>query len=143
MGLIGDEWFFPTSAPPGFKEIAEALAARTGLEVLCEDDPDPCWLDVPLLKERLLRMDPHPDRVVVHGFFPPNPYLWTQLDKVMTGLGATASRYPGNWTPDADIVDLDRPWAELSRGQRFALRRGQIYGWRPFDFLLRNGGGKT
>jgi hypothetical protein len=143
VGLIRGEWLFTTSTPPGLKEIAEAFAARTGLEVRCDDDTDPGWLDIPLLNESLFDLEYHPpDRVVLHSFIPAHPYLWTQLDKVMIGLGATASSDPCAWTPDALSDSLDRPWATLTRKQRFALRRRAIGGWRPFDFLLRNGGGK-
>ena len=115
MGLIRGEWIFTTSTPPGLKEIAEALVARTGLEVRCDSDADPCWLDIPLLKQRLFDLDHFPDRVVVHSFIPAHPYLWAQLGKVMIGFGATASSDPCAREPDSQSAGLDQPWAKLTK----------------------------
>lgn len=142
MGLIRGEWHFTDTTPPSLEEIAEALAARTGLEVHWDRDNDPFWLEVPLLRERLLEPERHPDRILIHSFIPAHPYVWIQLHKVMAGFGATALNDPYYWAPDPATVNLDLPWAELNKWQRFALRGRSIAGWRPFDFLLRTGGGR-
>lgn len=136
MGLVRGEWLFHAAPAPGIGEIAAALEERIGLAVSWGDRAEEDFLEVPLLRQRLFEWEVHADRIIVHGFIPAHPYLWTQFDNVMTGLGATRSNDPIAWQPDASSSFLSGSWSSLTTVQRLVLRVPAVVGWRPFDKLI-------
>lgn len=135
MGVIRGEWLFAKSTPPSIDAIVTRLQKQTGLLIECNRHT--LSVAIPLLKESLFDWEYHPDRLVVHGFIPAHPYLWTQLNNVIINLGATASSDPIAWKPLPDSALLSRPWSSLSPTQRFIFRLPALGPWRPFDFLTR------
>ena len=57
----------------------------------------------------------------------------------MASLGGTPSRNTRAFLADFPAPALRRPWAELTKLQRFALRLSPIWGGRPLDrFAFRD-----
>ena len=141
MGLVQGEWTFADSAAPPLEAVLEALRSRTGLAVVRDGSTESDWVELPLLRASLLEWQRDPGRIEVRGFIPPHPYLWVQLNEAMASLGGTPSRNTRAFLADFPAPALRRPWAELTRVQRFALRLGPIWGGRPLDrFAFRNDG---
>lgn len=142
MGVILGEWVFPDRGAPALEAVIDGLKARTGLEIDCVhgDDGVLARTEIPLIKERLFGWDPQPDRISVHSFIPAHPYLWAQLNTVMTDLGGRIGDSPAAWRPDTSSPAFTRPWAELSGRQRLVLRLPTIGAWRPLDFLAEHDG---
>lgn len=142
MGVIHGEWTFDTLDAPSPENVVEALRDRSGLEISCTygDDGSLGRVDMPQIRESLFGWTHAPDRLSVRSFIPAHPYLWTQLQAVMTELGGRISETTYAWRPETHDSRLDRPWLELSRRQRFVLAMPTIGAWRPFDFLAQRQG---
>lgn len=128
---------FPHGQVPSPDSVIEALSARTGLAIKGTHDDDGILVraDVPVINEILFAWDFQPDRIRVFSLLPGHPYVWTQLNAVMEDAGGQLSDNVSPWRPDAEKLDLGRPWAELTGRQRFILRIPTIGLWRPLDFL--------
>ena len=136
MGLVRGEWTFPKADAPSVDAVVDALQLRSGVDVSrSREDGDVC-VALPLLKEILFEWQRDPERISVHGPIPPHPYLWTQLNAVMIGFGGRPTRNTLAFLPESPAAELNRPWAELTSMQRFALRLRPVYGWRPIDRLV-------
>ncbi len=137
MGVIYGEWVFPNGDAPSPDAVVDALGEQTGLviERRREDDGSLARADLPMIKESLFGWDRQSDRISVHSFIPAHPYLWAQLNTVMTDLGGRISDAPHAWRPESPGDSLNRRWSELSKRQRFILRLPTIGAWRPLDFL--------
>jgi hypothetical protein len=72
----------------------------------------------------------------VYGFIPTHPYLWENLDAVMTALGGRRDTDVCVWQPDPAHARLRVRWDTLSPRDRFVLARRPVMAWRPFDRLL-------
>lgn len=135
--MLTGTWFFPDRQIPDLDAVIAALSARMGLAVECIHDDDGALLraDVPMIKEILFFWDPQPDRIEVHSPVPGHPFLWVHLNAVMEDFGGRISDTASPWRSELDKSALDRPWAELSKRQRFILRLPTIGRWRPLDRL--------
>lgn len=134
MGLTVGIWRFPDRDPPGIGEVRQALEAATGLPV--ELSPDGRVLDLPSLRQVLLGWEYEADALTLHGYIPAHPYLWENLDRVMTTLGGICSADPISWRPRAGDAFLRRRWDALSRRDHWLLRRGPLLASRPWDRFL-------
>ena len=137
MGVIHGEWVFPNGEVPSPDAVADALADRTGLviERMRDDDGSLARVDLPMIKESLFGWDRRSDRLSLHSFIPAHPYLWSQLNSVMTALGGRISDAPHAWRPESRGDGFNRRWSELSKRQQFILRLPTIGAWRPLDFM--------
>lgn len=130
-------WFFADRPIPDLDAVMETLGRRMGLAVESTHDDDGALLraDVPMIRELLMFWDPRPDRIEVHCPMPGHPFLWVHLNAVMEDFGGRIADTASPWRSELDKRPLDRPWAELTRHQRFILRLPTIGRWRPLDFL--------
>ena len=136
MALVFGEWEFAVDTAPALPAIAERL--RTGMQLAVVESgrgPDG-RLDVPKLGEALFDWRFAGNRIAVHGFAPPHPYLWEHLDAALNGLGGRPVRLAHGWQPNATYASLRRPWAQLSNRQRALLRLPTVGASRPLDRLL-------
>lgn len=142
MGCIRGEWIFPADDAPPLDAIIESLGDRTGLaiDVTRDDDGLLSMANVPVIKEILFDWDRQPNRIRVHSLLPGHPYIWAQLNNVMTGFGGQISDDRIAWRPASSMRAFDRPWTELSKRQRFVLRLPTIGASRPLDFLAEREG---
>ena len=142
MGVIHGEWTFDPSAAPSPESVVKALRDRSGLAISCAygDDGSLGRVEIPQIRESLFGWTHAPGRLSVRSFIPAHPYLWTQLNAVMTEMGGRISETPYAWKPEPGDSLLDRPWQELSSRQRFVLGMPTIGAWRPFDFLAQRQG---
>lgn len=136
MGVVHGEWVFPHEAPAP-DAVVEGLRLRTGLAITCTSDADGQLehADIPVIRESLFDWEHGDGRVAVHSFGPAHPYLWAQLDAVMTDLGGQIGPSGNAWRPDSGNAALAQPWSALSKRQRFVLGLPTIGSWRPLDFL--------
>jgi hypothetical protein len=75
--------------------------------------------------------------VTVHGFIPEHPYLWENLDAVMTAAGGRRGTLASiGWQPNPAGARLRTRWDSLSPRDRFVLAMPSLLGARPFDRLL-------
>jgi hypothetical protein len=164
VGVVVGIWYFgeaPRDLPgdelSAIATIGRRLEAATGLRV----DQDLC---IPAIREALFgwafydrgvpvkewRMtveeweesmgfdwgaDDH--AVEVLSFIPAHPYLWENLDAVMTAAGGRNSPAHGfAWRPNPAHARLRTRWENLSRRDRFLLAMPTSLVGRPFDRLL-------
>lgn len=88
--------------------------------------------DVIVLRQR----EDEADALTLHGYIPAHPYLWENLDRVMTALDGLCGAEPISWQPRAEDAILRRRWNALSRRDRWLLRRASLLASRPWDRFL-------
>ena len=136
MGLVVGEWVFPTGGTPDVATVAAGLRAGTGLAVTVEGAGASATLSIPRVGERLFDWSIEHGRLVVHAFGPPHPYVWENLDAVLSAGGGRVGDTATTWRPDPANAALRRPWASLTRRQRTLLQIPTIGAFRPLDHLL-------
>lgn len=134
MGLIVGSWFVRQPEPIWPAAVAERLRAVTGLEV--EAQPAEGTLRFPALREELFDWTLADGAVTVHGFMPAHPYLWENLDAIMSEANCQRSTASHVWRPNPAHARLRVPWSSLSSKDRFILSTRSIFGARPLDHLL-------
>jgi hypothetical protein len=73
----------------------------------------------------------------VYGYVPAHPYVWENLDAVMTSFGGERDDDAGHkWQPNPAHARLRTKWSALPPRDRFILAMPSIIGARPFDGLL-------
>jgi hypothetical protein len=121
--------------------IAGRLQAVTGLRVKQHEDGT---LRVPTLG-RLTFLTPGEElfgwtfndrTVTVYSRIPAHPYLWENLDAVMTAAGARRDTDVCVWQPNPAHARLRTRWDTLSPRDRFLLAMPSLWGVRPFDRVL-------
>ena len=145
MGIVVGSWHFDAAQPglPGdelsaIAALGSRLQAATGLRVELRDAGR--TLRIPTLREELFDFDLKGGTVTLHGFAPVHPYLWENLDGVMTAAGGRRDTADHVWKSDPDRVGLRVRWDTLSSRDRFVLAMPSLLGARPFDpWLSRNG----
>lgn len=143
MGIIVGSWFHVgTVRPPHgddqsrLNTIARHLRAATGLQI--EETPAGA-LRFPMLHEELFDWVFGEDAVTVHSFLPAHPYLWENLDAVMTAMGGVRDTETPLWRPNPAHEWLRTRWQALSRRDRRVLSIPSVLAARPFDRLLSSG----
>ncbi len=141
MGLIVGSWYFgetqgdlPGDDSSAIATIARRLQAATGLRV--EQRHEDRTLRIPTLGEELFDWVFNDRTVTVHGFMPEHPYLWENLDVVMTAAGGRRDTAGHVWQPNPAHARLRTRWDTLSPRDRFLLAMPSLLGARPFDRLL-------
>lgn len=145
MGIVVGSWHFDgvERVLPGDELLAIAalgsrLQAATGLRVELRDAGR--TLRIPTLREELFDFNLKASTVTVHGFAPVHPYLWENLDGVMTAAGGRVDTAGHVWKPDPGHIGLRARWETLSSRDRFVLAMPSLLGARPFDpWLSRSG----
>lgn len=142
MGVIHGEWAFATDSAPLPDDIVKALGSRSGLAINCTygDDGSLGRVEIPQIRESLFEWNRQSDCISVRSFIPAHPYLWTQLNAVMTEAGGAITDTPYAWHPEPGNDMLDRHWSALSKRQRFILGLPTFGAWRPLDFLAEREG---
>jgi hypothetical protein len=140
VGVISGTWHFgETSDLPGdelsaLATIGRRLEAATGLRV--EQRDEGCTLRIPTLREELFDWAFDDRTVSVRGFIPEHPYLWENLDAVMTAAGGRRDTAELGWRPNPAHARLRMRWEALPTRDRFLLAMPSLLGTRPFDRLL-------
>jgi hypothetical protein len=125
--------FDPTDDASSFTaSIGRPLQDATGLRI---DQEGECTLCIPTIHEVLFTVLVDTHTVTVHGGIPPHPYLWENLDAIMTSLGGRRDTARG-WQPAPAHARLRTRWDALSPRDRFLLKMPAPFGWRPFDRFL-------
>jgi hypothetical protein len=137
VGIIVGRWHFgegdlPDDEPSAMAAIAGRLQAATGL--LVEQKDTTLW--IPALRQELSGWEFNDRTVTVYGLIPAHPYLWENLDMVMTAAGARRDTDDYVWHPDPTHASLRTRWDALSLRDRFLLALPSVWGERPFDRLL-------
>jgi hypothetical protein len=148
MGIIVGIWHFgetqsdlPGDESSAVAAIAVRLQAATGLGVEQREDGTLC---IPKLR-RLTFLAPGEElfdwvfndhTVAVHTDIPAHPYLWENLDAVMTAAGGRRDTDVCVWQPNQSHARLRTRWDTLSPRDRFLLAMPSLFGKRPFDRLL-------
>jgi len=134
MGLTVGRWCVPCHRRLDLATVEQGLREVTGLRVDRVHGGN--TLRLPMIREELFDWVFHACEVTVYGFTPAHPFLWENLDAVMTTAGGECSAAPHVWKPDPAHARLRSKWASLSRRDRFVLTLPSIIGARPFDRLL-------
>jgi hypothetical protein len=141
VGVVRGRWAFAgRAAPPSSATIATELATATGLAVVNHDAREERdeRIDVATINEALFDMerDTAAATLTLSSFIPAHPYLWENLDRVLTGLGGCIDSGGSLWRPSPRLRDLRRPWDSLTPRQRFLLRVPTIGGSRWLDRFI-------
>lgn len=138
VGIVVGSWHFdaagrglPADELPAIAALGSRLQAATGLRVELRDAGR--TLRIPTLREELFDFDLEGSAITVHAFAPVHPYLWENLDGVMTAAGGRADTADHVWKPDPRHVGLRARWETLSPRDRFLLAMPSLLGARPFD----------
>jgi hypothetical protein len=149
VGVIVGTWYFSETQGdlPGDKSSAIAtighrLQAVTGLQV-----ERPCGtntLHIPTLGrltfltagEELFDWVFNDRAVTAHSFIPAHPYLWENLDAVMTAAGGRRNTDACVWQSNPAHARLRTRRDTLSPRDRFLLAMPSLLGARAFDRLL-------
>jgi len=138
VGVVRGRWIFAgRSEPPSSATIATELAKATGLVVVNHDarqERDE-RIDVATINESLFDMerDTAVATLTISSFIPVHPYLWENLDRVLSELGGCVESGATLWRPSPRFKNLRRPWDALTSRQRFLLRVPTIGGSRWSD----------
>jgi hypothetical protein len=148
VGIVVGTWHFgetrgdlPGDEASAVAAIAVRLQAATGLRVEQREDGT---LRVPKLGrltflasgEELFGWVFSDQTVTVYAGIPAHPYLWENLDSVMTTAGGRRDTDVCVWQPNPAQARLRRRWDTLSPRDRFLLAMPSLMGTRPFDRLL-------
>jgi hypothetical protein len=151
VGLIVGGWHFGETqgAGPGDelatiaaigRRLQAAMGLRVELQVVIgwrvEERREDHTLRIPTLREELFDWMFNDRTVTVHGFIPGHPYLWENLDAVMTAAGGSIDTAACVWQPNPAHARLRTRWDTLSPRDRFLLAMPSLLGARPFDRLL-------
>jgi hypothetical protein len=143
VGLIVGIWQFdktqsdlPADEISAIAAIGGRLQAATGLRVEHDGDQDR-WLSIPTLgSEALFGWEFIDHTVRVFSFIPAHPYLWENLDAVMTTSGGRLNTSDIGWRPDPAYARLRTRWSSLPARDRFLLAMPSFLGFRPLDRLV-------
>jgi hypothetical protein len=135
MGLTFGCWRLTGSGPLELAVIERGLRLATGLSV--EPPGRGAGLRFPLLRQDLFDWGLDDAGVSVFGFAPPHPYVWENLDAVITALGGQPTDDATAWRPSPGHAGLRTRWSALSRRDRWLLALPSILGARPLDRFLR------
>lgn len=151
MGVISGTWHFSETqgalagdALSAIASIGRRLQAATGLRVdlqtvmgwHVEPRHEDHILRIPTLREELFDWAFNDRTVTVYGFMPEHPYLWENLDAIMTAAGGRRDSAVYGWKPNPAHARLRTRWDTLSPRDRFLLTMPSLLGARPFDRLL-------
>jgi len=150
VGVIVGTWHFGgTRDLPGddlsaVAAIARRLEASTGLRVelqtvigwRVEQRHEDQTLRIPTLRQDLFDWVFGDRTIAVHGFIPEHPYLWENVDAVITAAGGCCDTAAHGWQPNPAHARLRTHWDTLSPRDRFLLAMPSLLGTRPFDRLL-------
>lgn len=136
MGLMSGEWAFPSGSAPTLPLIANGLRAATRLQVLVDGAGRSSRLILPKLGQSLFDWRITDDCVAAYSFLPAHPYVWENLDAMLTRAGGRISGDQTGWRPLPANAGLRRPWEVLTRRQRLLLRIPTVAALRPLDQLL-------
>jgi len=139
MGIITGKWLLPSSSHLGAEGItprwvAERLREATGLYAEARADGVVC---IPALREKLFDWVIEDGAVSVDGYAPAHPYLWENLDAVMTEAGCTRTEDPWRWQPDPTRTGLRKQWKALPPRNRLILSQPLIRFHRLVDAWLK------
>jgi len=160
VGLIVGIWHFAETngdvllgnPPSAVLALGRRLEATTGLRV--EEQPEKAvnsepagsesvtfsnTLRIPTLRKELFVWAFDDRTVEVQSLTPAHPYLWENLDAVMTASGGRRDTAARCWQPDPAHAWLRTRWGTLSSRDRFLLAMPSFLGARPFDRLLSTG----
>jgi hypothetical protein len=127
---VRGKWAFPEgSAPPSAATVATALAKVTGLRVSIDD----ARIHVAIIEESLFDIECEVNSLELSSFIPAHPYLWENLDRVLSELGGQIQPDEIYWRPQPQLHHLRRSWHDLTRRQRFLLRLPTLGAWRGLD----------
>ena len=136
MGLVIGTWLFQTPADlPSSRRVASGLASATGLSFNCTDSEHEAdeRIVVDRLGEALFDIERQDSILTLCSGMPAHPYLWENLDRVLTQLGGHVAIEANRWRPDPRHYHLRRAWHELTTRQRILLRLPTIGVWRVLD----------
>lgn len=136
MGLVLGKWrFADASQLPATQAIANGLTHATGLRVSCSDSGTESdeRIDIPFLRESLFDIERIDSAITLCGYIPAHPYLWENLDRVLSELGGKIELAETHWRPNSKYHHLRRPWQALTPRQRFLLRLPTLGASRLFD----------
>ena len=138
MGVVRGRWAFGGHlAPPSSVTIARELARATGLAVVNRDAAEERdeRIEVGTIDESLfdLERDNAAASLALSSFIPAHPFLWENLDRVLSDLGGRVEAGAGLWYPSPEFERLRRPWSALTRRQRLLLRIPTIGASRWWD----------
>lgn len=148
MGIIVGTWHFgetqsdlPGDESSAVAAIAVRLQAATGL---CVQQRDDGTLRIPIfgritfltLGEELFGWTFNDHTVTVHTVIPAHPYLWENLDVIMTAARGRRDTDVCVWQPNPAHARLRTRWGTLSPRDRFLLAMPSLWGLRPFDRML-------
>jgi hypothetical protein len=134
VGIIVGIWHFgetqgdlPDDESSAIAAIAVRLQAATGLRVEQHKDGT---LGIPKLGtgEELFGWVFNDQTVTVHSGIPAHPYLWENLDAVMTAAGGRRDSDAHHWQPNPAHVRLRTRWDTLSLRDRFLLAMPSFWG---------------
>jgi hypothetical protein len=134
MGIIVGIWHFgetqgnlPGDKSSAIAAIAVRLQAATGLRVEQHKDGT---LRISKLGtgEELFDWVFNDRTVTVHSGIPAHPYLWENLDAVMTAAGGRRDTRLYVWQPNAAHIRLRTRWDTLSLRDRFLLAMPSFWG---------------
>jgi hypothetical protein len=125
-------WILPEDELSIIAGFAGQLQAATGLRV--EHIDTVLW--IPELRQELCGWWFDNRTVTVRSLIPAHPYLWENLDMVMTAAGGRRDTAANVWRPDPAHAPLRTRWDALCPRDRFLLALPSVWGARPFDWLV-------
>ena len=139
MGIIIGTWFIPPSYRKkddlnAISVVAMRLRTATGLGIYQAPNGS---LVLSRIRESLFDWQIEQDSITVHGFAPAHPYLWENLDGVMTLLGNTRDTTVYKWRPNPAYERLRTRWTALPKHDRLILSLPSILGRRTLDSFLK------
>jgi hypothetical protein len=139
VAVVRGRWVFAgNSTPPLSATIATELSRITGLRVVNRDSANQRdeWIDVGTIDESLFDLERDAATLALSSFVPAHPYLWENLDRVLSGLGGCVQSGAGLWQPTPTFERLRGPWDTLTSRQRVLLRFPTIGAARWLDRFL-------
>jgi hypothetical protein len=128
--MVVGNWDFQHRTPPDFGAIASGLREATGLEVRFTQG----GARLELLPLHVGIYEPYIQECLssIRGFEPPHPYLWENLDRVLTGFGGVCQTDdPIYWQPKPEDATLRTRWENLPGWDR------RLLSLPPFGISMR------